>query len=94
MNDLLTQTHSDELTESEAAALFGGGPAPIVPAPVTPLLTTSKAIRGAIPAPYAVSPKVNAYVLPWLRDVYAGLFTATEAANSITARIIAEEEGG
>lgn len=49
-------------------------------------------IRAAIPAAYAVSPKVTRYMRPWVRDVAKGLFTATEAANSITARIMAAEE--
>ena len=34
MNDLLTHSHTDELSESEAALLFGGGPA--LPAPSAP----------------------------------------------------------
>lgn len=88
MNDLMTDRQSDELSEADAALLFGGGPA----VPETPLVDAAKAIRAAIPAAYAVSPKVMAYTLPWIRDVAKGLFTATEAANSITARIIEEEE--
>lgn len=36
MNDLMTDRQSDELTESEAAALFGGGPALPAPAPLDP----------------------------------------------------------
>lgn len=49
-------------------------------------------IRAAIPAAYAVSPKVTRYIRPWIRDVANGSFTAQEAANSITGRIIAAEE--
>lgn len=95
MNDLITHSHTDELSESEAALLFGGAPALPVPAPLDPWESremTPEAARAAILADMfpeeRADPSAAGWVEKWVPEVAAGRAPVRSASNSV-ARALA-----
>lgn len=83
MNDLLDTLQSDELTESEAATLFGGGPA----MPALSREEAGKAIRAAIRPDLLTRPDADKLILGWSMSIAMGNTTVSAAVASLNMNL-------
>lgn len=83
MNDLLTHPHTDELSESEAAALFGGGPA----IPALSREEAAKAIRAEVRPDLLTRPDADKLILGWSMSIAMGGTNVSAAVASLNMNL-------
>ena len=93
MNDLLTDRQTDELTESEAATLFGGGPAfpppcddPLECRPMT-REEAERAIRADMDPALFHRPDADKLIRGWAISVSLGDCNIRMASNSLNRNL-------